>query len=80
MISPLRRKKADRSVTPDPQVLMINTKSMKSGKEVYARKNLNEKVNLLKSTLQDYIQNGKSAKEKGHVMLVEMKPILKYTE
>ena len=53
-------------------------KNTKVAKEHYTRKKLNENIHLFKNTLHGYIQNGKNVKEKAHVLLLSLKPMLKF--
>ena len=71
MISPFK-KRNDRSPTPEPKgsVAEARNKTIKSGKEHYSRKNLNDSVKTLKDTIQNFIETGKNMKEKAHSIFV----------
>ena len=78
MISPFKKRTSDRSPTPDSRFYQ-EKKPVRDAKQHYTRRNLNEKITLLKDTIHRYIETGKNVKDKTHTMFIDLKPILKFT-
>ena len=84
MISPLKRRGSAMEREKEPIAEEVPTRSLsknkKSIQDVYTRKNLNNSLNVLKGTLQKFMESGKNLKDKSHSLFIELKPLLKLIE